>query len=649
MNKKISELFFKDITVDRDSEVPLVLNNVNYKATISDIEKYFGNLNIVTLESFSNNSYTTDPNYIYDKITDVHSIYSANSKKYKITNYDSNKNYNISAISGTVTIIDDVILYTAPSNSEIGGFIINDRIIILKILPNAVLTPVIISPINNSINISSYVDIESSLFQTSHNPYIAPDLKEQHESSDWQLATDANFTNIIKEDLYSADFKLYWNINNLTANTEYYVRVRYKGEYSEYSQWSETIMFKTKVSFNTLNETAIIPISNLSYLINIRRNILHISNDGFRIVIFSNADYVSSSSPNNNKLSIYRKINGIWSIEFETSLYMWPYVNYSYGNISFSCAISSNAETVVISKNNYPGDINSEEKYVIITYKLINNIWSLINSKYYARIPKNISLSSDGTRLAISLWQNDVNVTETSSIVEINLFDNINNTWNKETDITSPDLYSFSKFGDNLSFNNTGTLLAVSSETSVNINNVEVGAIFIFERTENIWTNTFKIQPNSIDNYAIFGSTIAMSDDGSTIAITSSKYNSDNTYSYKVVHVYEHISDTWILNAILESSDRNYIDSFGISMSFNFDGTKLLIGDPNAYNTGSAYLFIKEVNIWKEYARLIPSSITIANNISNYFGVFLALSADSDTAVIASNYNSSYWKAYVFN
>jgi len=101
-------------------------------------------------------------------------------------------------------------------------------------------TPQIISPKNNETNF--YGLIVSSEFQTN------PNYKTKHLYSDWEIATDSEFKNIVEKS-YNDDINLTTYLpNNLNPDSTYYVRVRYSdGKFV--SNWSEPVKFTLASSF----------------------------------------------------------------------------------------------------------------------------------------------------------------------------------------------------------------------------------------------------------------------------------------------------------------------------------------------------------------------------------------------------------------
>lgn len=161
---------------------------------------------------------------------------------FEITNFDSWKTYTVSTVSGNISRVGNKIHYTAPSSGVTCGFIINGRIIDLDIvtpLP-AIVTPNIIAPSNNSINISTTPSFSS-------NSYVGVNGVGTHYSSDWQISDVIDFSNIVESVTNSTTDKLAWNANQtpLASATMFYARVRYRSSDGIISNWSPVINFTT--------------------------------------------------------------------------------------------------------------------------------------------------------------------------------------------------------------------------------------------------------------------------------------------------------------------------------------------------------------------------------------------------------------------
>ncbi len=73
-------------------------------------------------------------------------------------------------------------------------------------------------------------------------------LGSGHVSTDWQIATDAAFTNIVKSSTADTVNKTSWTSPALSYGTTYYIRARYRSAYST-SDWSAIQTFTTIAAF----------------------------------------------------------------------------------------------------------------------------------------------------------------------------------------------------------------------------------------------------------------------------------------------------------------------------------------------------------------------------------------------------------------
>jgi hypothetical protein len=104
-------------------------------------------------------------------------------------------------------------------------------------------TPSITSPTTGAIDIGEFPSFTSSAFG------VTPSGVDTHVSSDWQIATDSNFTNIVDSSIGDTSNRTsYTATTGLTISTTYYVRVRYNGN-TLTSEYSNAISFTTASQF----------------------------------------------------------------------------------------------------------------------------------------------------------------------------------------------------------------------------------------------------------------------------------------------------------------------------------------------------------------------------------------------------------------
>jgi len=151
---------------------------------------------------------------------------------YTITNFSSFKSYSYSVSEGSVQLVDNMLQVTAPSNTSStyitltvsdGVYTVTKQISLLLGTPE---TPSIISPENNATISTPEFTIQSSLFSGGNST---------HQTTDWQIATDENFTNIGFQSLDDSS-----NLTSITVTLVYVTQQQLQDmitELLEYGLW----------------------------------------------------------------------------------------------------------------------------------------------------------------------------------------------------------------------------------------------------------------------------------------------------------------------------------------------------------------------------------------------------------------------------
>lgn len=179
--------------------------------------------------------------------------------QFVITDYDVFATYNLAAISGNVSRQHNIITYTAPGAAGSGGFTLNGKSFPVTIIQTAtVQKPTIVTPHNETYTVRGNITITSSAFAIGSG-------STTHEGSDWQLATDVNFTNIIDSLTNSSSSKTAWNTTLALDDVDYYIRVRHKGAGAYgYSAWSDIVHIQTSLNAIVARPTLNTPSYNQS-------------------------------------------------------------------------------------------------------------------------------------------------------------------------------------------------------------------------------------------------------------------------------------------------------------------------------------------------------------------------------------------------
>ena len=225
-------------------------------------------------------------------------------------------------------------------------------------------------------------------------------------------------------------------------------------------------------------------------------------------------------------------------------------------------------------------------------------------------------------------------------------------------------------FGREIAMSADGNTLAVSalheSSASAGINGPQAdnsltsaGAVYVFQRADNLWQQQAYIKPASPDRADRFGNSISISADGQTLAVGVPRddsaaigINGDATDNSKdnagAVYVFVRSGQFWTQQAYIKPNITDEDDDFGASHALSGDGNTLLVsargddsassgvGGNNADNSledsGAVYVFTRSGSTWTQQS-FIKASNPDAGDI---FGWGTQLSSDGNIAVISS-------------
>jgi len=263
------------------------------------------------------------------------------------------------------------------------------------------------------------------------------------------------------------------------------------------------------------------------------------------------------------------------------------------------------------------------------------------------------ALSADGNIAFIGAHRRDISSIRDSGAVYV--FVRTGSTWTQQAKLQASDNAKDEYFGWSVAVNSAGDVAAIGTYAESTAPNTLNGAVYIFTRLGNIWTQEAKLLANDAASNEYFGRSVALNADGNMVLIGAyCESTSPNTLN-GAVYVFNRTGGTWTEQAKLLSNDPKSDTLFGNAIAFSRDGKTTLIGayggdiDSPVSNDGAAYIFALENNIWVQKAKL-HANIPIFNE---FFGSSVALSNDGKIALIGAtdsltNPNQTSGAAYVF-
>jgi hypothetical protein len=142
-----------------------------------------------------------------------------------------------------------------------------------------------------------------------------------------------------------------------------------------------------------------------------------------------------------------------------------------------------------------------------------------------------------------------------------------------------------------------------------------------------------------------FGSSVALSGDGNTIAVgawgedssTVSDQASTGALGSGAVYVFVRVDNAWKQQAYLKATTPQASAGFGYGVTLSRDGNTLAVGaadesEGSNLNVGATYVFTRSTETWSAPIRITASNAAV----SDEFGYSVALSADGQTLAVGA-------------
>ena len=148
--------------------------------------------------------------------------------------------------------------------------------------------------------------------------------------------------------------------------------------------------------------------------------------------------------------------------------------------------------------------------------------------------------------------------------------------------LTAPDNLEDNNFGKGVALSTNQNYLAVASDTG----------IYVYEKVNGIiGLGTKLVASDPTINDAGYGKAIAISGDGSIIVASAPMDINSYGYQAGAAIVFKRDGTEWTEEKILRSPKSASNDRLGSTVALSDDGSKIILGSPDDYVTGSVYLF----------------------------------------------------------
>lgn len=209
---------------------------------------------------------------------------------------------------------------------------------------------------------------------------------------------------------------------------------------------------------------------------------------------------------------------------------------------------------------------------------------------------------------------------------------------------------AYDTFGGHIAMSDNGSIIAVAASGETGFDHYK-GRIRVYNNLNGNWTQIGN--PIVGNDFDYFGTGISLSSDGNILAVGTGKFNpTDGAFNqFGYVKIFQNLNNNWVQigNTITDEDDNTY---FGSNISLSANGNTIVISAPyysgSASRIGKVAVFQNINNNWVQIGDTIYGS-----NQGDGFGMNVSLSSDGTILAvgapgnIGSGVNPSYVKVFL--
>lgn len=414
------------------------------------------------------------------------------------------------------------------------------------------------------------------------------------------------------------------------------------------------------------------------------------SNDGSTLVVAAPAeDGVGNGLNDSGAVYVFRRIAGTWS---EETVLRASNADADDG-FGTSIALSNDASVLVVgapredSDGSSPmnnGRANSGAAYV---FRFANLAWTeeavlkpdLVDVG--DAFGSAVTVSGDGATIVVGAPDEDSSSAadpangDAPSSGAAYVFTKPAAAWAQAAYLKASNIGAADRFGGRVEADDSASVLAIgatgeaSAAKGINGDQADntaasAGAVYVLRKSGSTWAQEAYVKASNAGTQALFGATLALSGDGSVLAVgawgeksnaTGIDGDQSNTSADRAgaVYLFQHGMSGWAQGTYVKASNAETDDLFGFSLGLSRDGTVLLVGarledspatgidgpqsGDSVISAGAAYLFRQTTAGWVQEAYVKASNTGTGDEL----GAALALSGDGSSFACAAPKESS--------
>ena len=352
-------------------------------------------------------------------------------------------------------------------------------------------------------------------------------------------------------------------------------------------------------------------------------NSVSLSSDGTIVAI--GANFNDGNGSNSGHVRVYEYSGSSWS-QLGADINGDSSGDYSGRSVSLS------SDGTIVAIGAYGNDVNGSNSGHVRVYSWNGSQWDQLGADINGEAASDasghsVSLSSDGTIVAIGAYGNG------GSSGHVRVYQYSGSSWTKiGDDIDGEAAYDYS--GYSVSLSSDGTIVAIGARYNDG-NGSDSGHVRVYEYSGSSWSQLgADINGDSSGDYS--GYSVSLSSDGTIVAIGAPD-NDGNGSNSGHVRVYEYSGSSWSqLGADIDGDSSG--DYSGRSVSLSSDGTIVAVGAPyndgNGSNSGHVRVYQYSDSSWSQPVLDIDGEAA-----DNYSGYSVSLSSDGTIVAVGAPYN----------
>jgi len=321
-------------------------------------------------------------------------------------------------------------------------------------------------------------------------------------------------------------------------------------------------------------------------------------------------------------------------------------VSYRFGN---AVALSSDGNTMAVGA--YSDDTYGLNAGAVYIFRYSGSAWTeeasirASNARADSYFGEGLALSSDGNTLAVGAKEESSSGLNAGAVY---IFRYSGSAWTEEQFITASNKGKGDYFGGAVALSSDGNTLAVGAHHEDSGAKYS-GAAYLFRYSSgSAWTEEAFIKASNLGFAHNFGNAVALSSDGNTLAVGANEENGTGLDDAGAVYIYRYSVSAWTESALIRASNTGKGDLFGSAVALSSDGNTLAVGAygeasngtgvnsgtqaNNSGGNGAAYLFRYSALTWTQEAYIKP----FCKDCGYSFGYEVALSSDGNTLAVGA-------------